>query len=142
MKPEDWAAASEHVEATLCDDPEVEFVVVFGSYATGRPRPSSDLDVAVKFSDELTSEERFRKRCRLSGRLQRADAPFVDLSDLDELSIEFAHAATNGELLCGDEDAFRSFEAEIDAEFERRKEDIERRNREFIRRIAEDGLHG
>ena len=53
----------------LCSDPNIEFAVRFGSRTTGRSRPSSDLDVAVKFADELSSEDRFRKRCFLSGDL-------------------------------------------------------------------------
>lgn len=130
------------VRETLCRDPDVEFVLGFGSRIEGDHRSLSDLDVAVKFSDDLSSEERFRKRCRLSGKLQRSDLPFVDLSDIDELSLEFAHAAVGGEFVCGDEDLFREHKRTIESEFEDRREEIERRQREVISRIAEEGLHG
>lgn len=60
-------------EESLCANAEIEFVVIFGSQTTGDMRPASDLDIAVKFTDELSSHERFRKRCFLSGDLQRED---------------------------------------------------------------------
>lgn len=132
----------EAVQRLLCRDPDVELVVAFGSRVQGTAGPTSDLDLAVKFSDDLTAEERFRKRCRLSGRLQETDAPFVDLSDVEDLSLEFARSAVDGELLCGDRDAFESFRAQIRGEYDDRREDIEERRRALIRRIAAEGLHG
>lgn len=129
------------VREELCHDPDIEFVVAFGSRSTDASRPASDLDIAVKFSDTLASHDRFRKRCRLSGRLQGTDVPQVDLADIADLSLEFAHAAVNGELLCGDTAAFRAFREEIESEFEDRKDEIEQQHRRRIRRIAEDGFH-
>jgi predicted nucleotidyltransferase len=126
----------------ICSDPDVEFAVVFGSRAVDAPRPSSDLDVAIKFSDELSAHERFRKRCFLSGDLQRADAPFVDVSDVEELPLPVAHDALQGELLCGDGETFRGFRAEVEEDFAERGADIRRRQRDLIDRIAEDGLRG
>lgn len=131
-----------HVRETLCENSDIEFVVVFGSRATGTERSSSDLDIAVKFDPDLTSEVRFRKQCRLSARLQETDTPFVDLSDIDELPLEFAHAAVNGELICGDREAFRKFKTEIEDRFEDSREEIERQQRDLIHRIAEEGLRG
>ena len=68
------------LEESLCRDADIEFAVAFGSQVTGDSRPSSDLDIAVKFADGLTSHERFQKRCFLSGDLRQVDAPFIDLS--------------------------------------------------------------
>lgn len=126
----------------LRDEPSVEFAVLFGSAATGEVRPSSDLDVAVKFTDGLSSAERFRRRCFLSGELQRSEMPFVDVSDVTELPLPVAHDAVNGELLCGDERAFERFETTIEAEFAERRHDLERHQDDVIARIAERGLHG
>ncbi len=131
-----------HVEKTLCSDPEVEFVVLFGSRATDAAGPVSHLDVVVKFSETLSPHERFRKLCFLSGELQRDDAPFVDLSDIESLPIDVAHDAVGGEFLCGDEGALRRVESEVEATFERRRDDIRRRHEDVIDRIAEDGLRG
>jgi len=130
------------LEESLCPDPDVEFVVTFGSQVTGDFRPSSDLDVAVKFTDGLSRHERFQKQCFLSGDLQRADAPFIDVSDIEELPLDVAHDAVNGEFLCGDEEAFLQFKADTEAVFEERCDDIRRHQREVIDRIAEKGLHG
>lgn len=123
-------------------DADVEFAVTFGSQVTGEARPSSDPDLAVKFTTDLSSHERFQKRCSLSGDLQRADAPFVDVSDIETLPIDVAHDAVNGEFLCGDERAFRRFSADVEAKFEKRRDDIRRHQRDVIDRIAEGGLRG
>jgi predicted nucleotidyltransferase len=126
----------------ICSDPDVEFAIAFGSRAAGTPRPSSDIDVAVKFSDELSASERFRKRCSLSGELQREDAPFVDVSDIEELPLLVAYDAVQGTVLCGDEEALRSVKEGIDAAFTERGPDIRSHQRDLIDRIAEEGLRG
>lgn len=130
------------LEESLCREPDIEFAVMFGSRVSGDERPSSDLDIAVKFSDELSSHERFRKRCFLSGDLQSEDAPFIDISDIDELPLAVAHDAVGGDLLCGDDRAFRAFKQEIEATFEERRDELRRHQRDVIDRIAEDGLRG
>jgi predicted nucleotidyltransferase len=130
------------LDEAICSDPDVEFAVAFGSRAVGTPRPSPDLDVAVKFSDELSASERFRKRCSLSSELQREDAPFVDVSDMEELPLPVAHDAVQGTLLCGDEETLRRVKEGIDAAFTEREADIRRHQRDLIDRIAEEGLRG
>lgn len=130
------------LESSVCRDPAVEFAVAFGSQATGGDRPSSDLDIALKFANELSSRERFRKRCFLAGELQREDAPFVDVSDIEELPLAVAHDAVQGRLLCGDEQAFRAVKTEVKAAFAEQGDDIRRRQRAVIDRIAEEGLRG
>lgn len=130
------------LEESLCRDADIEFAVAFGSLVTGDSRPASDLDLAVKFDDELSAHARFRKRCFLSGDLQEADAPFVDLSDIEELPIQVAHDAVQGDLLCGDEDAFRRFRVAIEGTFEEQREDLQRQQLALIDRVAEEGLRG
>jgi uncharacterized protein len=127
---------------SLCRDADIDFTVVFGSQLTSNSRPSSDLDIAVKFADSLSSHERFQKLCFLSGDLQQEDAPFIDLSDIETLPLEVAHDAVNGKFLCGDEDVFCHFKADTEALFEEQHEDIRRHQRDVIDRIAKDGLHG
>lgn len=135
-------AVPDEVEEILCRDPDVEFVVLFGSRASGTARRSSDLDVVVKFEDSLSPTERFRKRCRLSGQLQSDEGPFVDLVDLDDVPIELAHAALDGTLVCGDEEVYEQVQRAVATEFESRRSAVERTQRETIRRIAEEGLRG
>lgn len=136
------SAAFEALEESLCTDPAVEFAVAFGSHVTGDSHSSSDLDIAVKFADELSAREQFEKRCFLSGELQREGEPFVDLSDIEALPLAVAHDAVNGEFVCGNEQAFRRFEAEIEAAFAERNDEARRRRRAVIDRIAEGGLRG
>lgn len=126
----------------LCRETDVVFAVVFGSRIDGEPRPSSDVDVAVKFADGLPPRERFRRQCSLSGNLQRSDGPFVDVSDVEALPLQVARRAVEGEVLCGDEASFRRYKATIEAEYEDRREDLQRRNRAVIDRIASGGLRG
>jgi len=130
------------LERSLSRDPDVEFAVVFGSRITDEPSPSSDLDLAVKFTDDLSPHERFRKLCFLSGDLQREELPFVDVSDVETLPVDVAHDAVSGELVCGDGRAFRRFTAEIEATFEKRRDAVRRHQRDVIDRIAEAGLRG
>ena len=136
----DEVPVPDSVVETLRRDPDVEFAVAFGSRVEGHSRAGSDLDIGVKFSDALTSGERFRKRCRLSGRLQSDEAPFVDVSDLDSLPPDVARAAVKGEPLCGDDDDRREFDERIEA----LAEDAQsaERHRDVIRRVAEEGLRG
>jgi predicted nucleotidyltransferase len=130
------------LEASACADPDVEFAVAFGSQITGEATSGSDLDLAVKFADGLSESERFEKRCFFSGDLQQEDAPFVDVSDIESLPIDVAHDAVNGRLICGDEQAFEQFTAEVEATFVEQRESLRREQRAVIDRIAEDGLRG
>jgi len=135
---EQLAALSESV----CADSAVEFVVAFGSQITGNPNRDSDLDLAIKFADELSDHDRFERRCFLSGNLQRDDAPFVDVSDIEALPLDVAHDAVDGRFVCGDRDAFEQFKTAVEAQFEDEHEELRRRQRAVIDRIAEEGLRG
>lgn len=130
------------VEASVCSDPDVEFVVAFGSQITGEQTRCSDLDIAVKFVDDLASRDRFDKQCFLSGDLQREDAPFVDLSDIEALPLAVAHDAVNGRFICGNKQAFEQFKDDVETRFAEQRETRRRHQREVIDRIAEDGLRG
>jgi predicted nucleotidyltransferase len=58
------------LKSAVCGDSDIEFALVFGTQVTDTARPSSDLDIAVKFDDDLSSSERFRKRGFLAGELK------------------------------------------------------------------------
>jgi len=130
------------LDASVCDDPAVEFVVAFGSRSTGEATPASDLDVAIKFAADLSAGDRFEKRCFLSGNLQQDDAPFIDLSDIETLPLDVAHDAVNGTFVCGDEHAFEQFKTAIQAAFDDQRDTIRRQQRDVIDRIAAEGLRG
>lgn len=130
------------VSESVCTDPAVEFVVAFGSQITATPTRGSDLDLAIKFAADLSDRERFERRCFLSGDLQRDDAPFVDISDIETLPVDVAHDAVNGRFVCGDSDAFERFKSDVEATFDEQREDIRRDQQTVIDRIAEEGLRG
>lgn len=130
------------LDESICRDPAIEFVVAFGSRVTDSPHQSSDLDIAIKFDDELTAHERFQKWCFLSGDLQQSDAPFIDISDIEVLPIDVANDAIKGEFLCGDLAAFQAFKADVEQAFDEQREDIRRQQRAVIDRIASEGLSG
>ena len=130
------------LEQSVCTDADVEFVVAFGSRVTGEPTDASDLDLAVKFVDELSGHDRFEKQCFLAGDLQREEGPFVDLSDVESLPLAVRHDAVNGSFVCGDREAFEGFKADVEATFAGERESLRRHQRDVIDRIAEDGLRG
>ena len=100
------------------------------------------MDLAVKFTEELSERNRFEKRCFLSGSLQHEESPFIDVSDIESLPLDIAYDAVNGELLCGDETAFMRFKTDVETEFDEQRETLRRQQRSVIDRIAEEGLRG
>ena len=138
----DHSQVLDAVRASVCPDSAVEFVVAFGSQVSGESQPSSDLDLAVKFADEVSDRDRFKKQCFLSGELQQEDAPFVDLSDIESLPLEVTHDAVNGQFVCGNEHAFEEFKSAVEARFDDQRVALREHHRGVIDRIAEDGLRG
>lgn len=117
----------EALESSVCSNSTVEFVVAFGSRITGEATSTSDLDIAVMFVADLSASDRFEKRCFLSGDLQREDVPFVDVSDIEAHSLDVAHDAVNGTVVCGDERAFDQFGAAVESRFTDQQESRRRR---------------
>lgn len=121
------------------DGTDVVFAVLFGSRVRGTAGESSDVDVAVKFPEDLDERERerFRRRNRIDAELQTHADGFVDVSDVDALPVPVAHAALqDGIVLVGDERAVSQYREGIAREYEASADDRERRQREFIDRLA------
>ena len=127
---------------SVCSDATVTFAVVFGSWIRGESHGGSDLDIAIKFSETLTPQERFERRCFLSGELQSEGRPFVDVSDIETLPLAVAHDAVSGEFLCGAEEAFTQFKTTIESAFAEANAGVHKEHQEVINRIAEEGLRG
>ena len=142
-------AESEHLTQLVSDlrgaftdsDP-VEFAVLFGSFAEDDETPPSDIDLAIKFSNTLAPDQRFRQLCMFSGNLQSSDRPFVDVSDIERLPLDIAHDAVHGKLVYGNERQFEAFRKEIQDTFAAQRDAIRSRQRDVIERIANQGLHG
>lgn len=66
------------LESLLARQPGLELAILFGSMASGRQRPDSDLDLAVQAARPLTVEHKLA----LVGQLALASGRAVDLVDL------------------------------------------------------------
>lgn len=116
---------------------EVVFAVLFGSHARGGADEMSDVDVALRFPDEMSSGERFRLRNRIDATLQEYAEAFVDVSDIESLPTPVAHAALrDGIVLVDDEEVVESYREQVEREYEDSADERERERREFIDRLA------
>ena len=98
----------ETLRARLQADPRVSFALLFGSRASGRPRPESDWDVAVHLRENLSPEERFAFRSELLAEL--APGIPLDVVILNDAPPLLAAEALRGErLLTADQAAFIRF---------------------------------
>lgn len=115
----------------------IVFAVLFGSYARGTADDSSDVDVALRFPEEMDAHERFRLRNRIDAHLQEYAKGFVDVSELGSLPTPVAHAALrDGIVLTGDDQAVESYREQVKQEYEANADERERERREFIDRLA------
>lgn len=115
----------------------VVFAVLFGSHARGTADESSDVDVALRFPDEMNAHERFDVRNRIDAELQAYAEGFVDVSDVDSLPTSVAYAAVrDGIVLGGDENAVEAYRERVGREYEATAHERDRERREFIDRLA------
>lgn len=119
------------------EDSPVVFALLFGSHAKGTADTASDVDVALRFPEDMDAHERFRARNRIDAYLQDFADGFVDVSDVASLPTPVARAAIKeGVLLAGDEDEVDAFAERIEREYRETRENRERDRREFIDRLA------
>jgi len=90
----------ERLKTELARQPDLELAVVFGSVASGRARPDSDLDIAVLAGQPFGAE---RKR-ELIELLARISGRAVDLIDLRTAGVPILRSALIGgkRILCRD----------------------------------------
>lgn len=116
---------------------EVVFAVLFGSRARDTADETSDVDVALRFPEEMDTHEQFRLRNRIDAHLQEYAESFVDVSDIGSLPTPVAHAALrDGIVLVGDEEAVESYREQVTQEYEATADERERERRAFIDRLA------
>jgi len=119
------------------EETRVTFAILFGSVAIGTSHDSSDVDIALRFPDGLSSKERFRSRNRIDADLQTYAERFVDVSDIEALPVPVARGALReGIRLVGDEQEVDAYRERIEAEYENSATDRERERREFIDQLA------
>lgn len=115
----------------------VVFAVLFGSHARGTADESSDVDISLRFPEEMDDYERFHARNRIDADLQEYAEEVVDVSDIDSLPTPVAHAALrDGIVLVGDEQVVEEYREQVERAYEASADERERKRREFIDRLA------
>lgn len=116
---------------------EVIFAVLFGSRASGTADESSDVDLALRFPDELSDAERFRQRNRIDADVQSYADAFVDVSDIESLPTHVAHRVLrDGVRLVGDQADVETYRQDVEAEYAARASERDEERRAFIDRLA------
>ncbi len=96
------------VTEVLARFPEIVAAYLFGSRAGGRPRPTSDVDVAVVFAAGTDPERRFQIRCLLSEQLAAAGrVAAADVVDIETAGPLLAHEILRGGCLLFTKDEAR-----------------------------------
>jgi predicted nucleotidyltransferase len=128
----DFEGIREYLETTA-----VEFAVVFGSHAREAAKAGSDLDILLRFPEDLDDAERFRARNRVDAALQQYARGFVDVSDAASLPTHVLHAALgDGIVLAGDDAAVDRYRDRIERAYEETADERARERRAVIDRLA------
>lgn len=116
---------------------DIVFAVLFGSHAQGTADEASDIDIALRFPDDMDDHDRFRRRNRIDADLQAYADGFVDVSDIETLPTPVAYAALrDGVFLTGDERAAEAYQEQVKTEYETTATEREQERREFLDRLA------
>jgi predicted nucleotidyltransferase len=68
-------------------DPDVLLALLFGSFATGKAGPKSDVDIGVAYPSRLSLEERISKAQALSAEINK-EVDLIDLHDARGLLLQ------------------------------------------------------
>lgn len=116
---------------------DIVFAVLFGSHARGTADETSDIDIALRFPDDMDDHDRFRRRNRIDADLQAYADGFVDVSDIETLPTLVAYAALrDGVLLAGNEHAAEAYQEQVKTEYETTANEREQERQEFLDRLA------
>lgn len=138
MQPHDASDLELRIANALRPIPEIITAYLFGSRATGRARPDSDLDVAVHLASGLGAEQRLELMLTAIAALSRELGPLGERTDLLDLDLDRISSAIafqvirHGRRVLDRDPAARvHHEATI-----ARRYDDDRPRRELIRRAA------
>lgn len=87
---------------------DVKIIYLFGSYATGEERPTSDIDIAV-FAPELTLDGYLKLWAKVTGLLGTEKIDLVTLSD-KPATFRYQVIKEGKVIYCRDEDLLNDFE--------------------------------
>jgi predicted nucleotidyltransferase len=90
----------------------LRFVILHGSYATGKERPGSDLDIAIVGKEELSSDERMSIYTALDDIFGDSPERELDVKTLHHADPLFRYLVVrDGVLLYGDPTDYNEFKA-------------------------------
>lgn len=124
---------------------DIAAVYLFGSYARGTDRESSDIDLAVLFSAAVENKmQRFDRRMEMMIDLEKITGMKVDVIDILAAPLLLQHQVLKyGQLLVDKNPAGRiAFEVCSRRTYLDFKPHLERRNRSILAGIVESGLNG
>jgi predicted nucleotidyltransferase len=117
--------------------PELDFALLFGSWARDRARPESDVDVALMPRGEWS----LAAELDLQGRFARRLGASVDLVRLDHAPLLLAWEVVSGGVpICGEHAALVRYQTSVALEDADAGPALERAARQDARRIAELGV--
>ena len=85
----------DYIKSFLIEELEAELIYLFGSYAVGKTRDDSDLDLAFLSAKEIDDYQRFLTAQKLASKLNID----IDLVDLAKASTVFKTQIIQGDLL-------------------------------------------
>lgn len=94
----------------------IELVYLFGSQASGKVKPLSDIDFAVLFSENLTDQERFSHKIKILGDLSEIlKTDKIDLVDLQTAPpfLQFEAIRKRNEVFIRNENKRIDFETKV-----------------------------
>ncbi len=124
---------------TLQQNDKVSAAWVFGSVATGKDRPDSDIDIAILFIEGLDKQVRFNMRLDIAAELSGLTGREVDVIDMQASPLFLQHQVRRfGYLLLEKDYAYR---VDYDVKSRRQYLDfapcLKKRNRQIINKVLE-----
>lgn len=100
--------------AQILDEAPVTLAILYGSYARGDATATSDIDLAVEFSESLSSIERTQARLRIIERVTtRLETDEIDVVPLSQVSTELLEEIlADGVLIYGSSEGLEQYEAQ------------------------------
>lgn len=127
------------VSESLQQNDKVSAAWVFGSVATGKDRPDSDIDIAVLFIKGLDKHVRFDMRLAIAAELADLTGREVDVIDMQAAPLLLQHQVRRfGYLLFEKDHIYRvNFDVKSRREFFDFLPRLEKRNRQIINKVLE-----
>lgn len=101
--------------AYFSDQDDIDIVYLFGSVAKGKERGSSDVDIAVLFSEGMPLLEKFERKLEIAGELEEMLGTEADVIDLEEADIYFVRQVMLNKKLLIDKNVHRRVKFEVNS---------------------------